>query len=130
MGGHGALVATAAAPDAHDQPFAMLVGTGTPLTLLAGTPSTPPATEKVGFDLLDPRTVTADPLAPAVRARFRGVSILRLPLQALGDGSFPVGGILGGDILRRYSVDIRFGGCGRRRCGGTGTGGGADRARR
>jgi len=102
MGGQGALVATAAAPDAHDRSFAMLVGTGTPLTLLAGTPSTPPATEKVGFDLLDP-------LAPAVRARFNGVSILRLPLQPLGDGSFPLGGILGGDILRRYSVDIRFG---------------------
>ena len=58
----GALVATAAAPDAPDQSFAMLVGTGTPLTLLAGTPSTPPATEKVGFDLLDP--LTSAPIRP------------------------------------------------------------------
>jgi hypothetical protein len=109
LAGDGALVATAAAPDTHAESFAMLVGTGTPLTLRNGTPSTPVATEKIGFDLLDPLTVAADPLHPAVRARFRDVSILRLPLEPLGDRSFPVGGILGGDILRRYSVDIRFG---------------------
>ena len=54
-----------------------------------------------------------------MRARFRGLSMLRLPLQALGDGSIAPGGVLGGDMLRRYSVDFRFGGgtCGRADCG-------------
>ena len=51
----------------------MLVGTGTPLTLRDGTPSTPVATEKAGFDLLDPVSVVANPLDPAVRGRFRDV---------------------------------------------------------
>ena len=40
---------------------------------------------------------------------FRGVSLLRLPLQPIGDGSVAPGGILGGDIMRRYSIDLRFG---------------------
>ena len=80
------------------------------MTLLQGPPPIgTPATEKVGFDLLDPTTALLDPANPAVRAMFRGVSVLRLPLQAIGDGSVAPGGILGGDILRRYSVDLRFG---------------------
>jgi hypothetical protein len=40
---------------------------------------------------------------------FRGVSLLRLPLAPVGDGSVMPGGVMGGDILRRYSVAMRFG---------------------
>jgi hypothetical protein len=42
-----------------------------------------------------------------VRGSFRNVSILRLPLEPIGDGLVVPGGVMGGDILRRYSVDIR-----------------------
>jgi hypothetical protein len=107
---NGALVATAAIPGAADQPFPMLIGTGTPMTLLNGPlPAGIPATERAAFDLLDPMSVVADPTAPTVRGSFRNVSLLRLPLLVIGDGSVMPGGILGGDILRRYSVDLRFG---------------------
>ena len=110
MGGNGALVALAAEPEASTTSFPMLISTGTSMTLLQGPPPIgTPATEKVGFDLLDPTTALLDPTNPAVRGMFRGVSMLRLPLQAIGDGSVAPGGILGGDILRRYSVDLRFG---------------------
>src|SRR5262249_52986290 len=81
------------------------VGTGTPLTLLAGGPTN--ETEKVGFDLIDP--TLPNPPGPAVRGTFRGVSVLRLPLQPPGAGGDLPGGIMGGDILRRYSVQMRFG---------------------
>lgn len=106
--GQGALVVTASPPGAADQPgqsFDMVVGTGTPLTLLAGAATT--ATEKVGFDLIDP-TLPMPP-GPAVRGTFRGVSVLRMPLQPPGDGGMVPGGIMGGDILRRYSVQVRLG---------------------
>ncbi len=105
MPGDGALVAMAAAPGGGTQ-FPMLVDTGTPLTLLAGSSTGQPATARADFDLLDPTSTAAMPI---VRASFRSVSLLRLPLQPIGDGSVAPGGILGGDILRRYSVDLRFG---------------------
>ena len=97
------------------QSFAMLVGTGTPLTLLAGTPSTPVATEKVGFDLLDPTSVAANPLdrpcgALSRRQHASGCRCSRSATAACRCWD----GILGGDILRRYSVDIRFGAACRR----------------
>jgi hypothetical protein len=107
---NGALVATAAVHGARDRSFPMLIGTGTPTTLLNGPlPFGTPATEKAAFELLDPQSVAADPTNPHVRGSFHNVSILRLPLLAIGDGTLAPGGILGGDILRRFSVDIRFG---------------------
>jgi hypothetical protein len=109
-GAPGALYATAASPDARARAFPMVVSTGTPMTLLAGPVVGRPATERAGFDLLDPASVAADPDTPIVRGSFRNVSILRLPLEPIGDGTCAdcvPGGILGGDILRRYSVDIR-----------------------
>src|SRR4051812_46493183 len=80
--GDGALYVMASPPDAADragQSFPMLVDTGTPLTLTAGAvPAT--QTETVGFDLLDPMP-PPPAMGPAVRATFRGVSVLRLPLE-------------------------------------------------
>ena len=98
----GALVVSASPPEGSGPPFQMLVGTGTSMTLLvAGGAEGKLATEAAGFDLLDPSTA-------AVRATFRGVSVLRLPLEPIGDGSLTPGGVLGGDVLHRYSIDIRF----------------------
>ena len=109
----GGLTALAATPAAGDPPFSMLVDTGTPITLLAGGVTGELQTQQAGFDLLDPN---ADPMT-VVRGSFRGVSLLRLPLEPIGDGTFTLGGILGGDILRRYSVDFRFGAtCGPNLC--------------
>jgi len=110
MPGDGALIAMAVSPDAPTSPYRMLVGTGTPLTLLAGPPVTgKPATETAGFDVLDSAGAIADPTTAAVRARFRGVSVLRLPLQPVGEPGSTVDGILSADVMRRYSIDIRFG---------------------
>jgi hypothetical protein len=123
--GDGALIAMAASPDASSPPYRMLVGTGASLTLLAGPPPVgTPATEKAGFDLLDAPGAIADATHAAVRGQFRGVTVLRLPLQPVGDvtcadATIPCtpGGVLGGDILRRYSVEMRFGAtCGTELC--------------
>jgi hypothetical protein len=102
MAGDGPLIATASPPGTPGAKFPMLVSTGSALTLLVGPPVDHPATQKEGFDLLDPTN-------SALRGSFQNVSLLKLPLSAVGDGSILPGGILGGDILRNYSVDIRFG---------------------
>jgi len=107
----GALLVTASLPDSPGQLFSMLVDTGTALTLLDA-PVATTATETAGFDLIDPMPPPppGQPApGPAVRGTFRGVSLLRLPLQPTGNGSPPLGGVLGGDILKRYSVDFRLG---------------------
>ena len=102
VAGDGALIATASPLGTPGAKFPMLVSTGSALTLLVGPPVDHPATQKEGFDLLDPTT-------DALRGSFRNVSLLKLPLSPVGDGSVLPGGILAGDILRKYSVDIRFG---------------------
>jgi hypothetical protein len=108
MGGDGALIAVAALPDAPGANFPMLIATGSAVTLLAGpAPATNLATAKGGFDLLDPARLGP----PAVvRAQFRNLSMLRLPIGAVGGeaGSLVPGGVVGGDLLRAYSVELRF----------------------
>jgi hypothetical protein len=113
----GALLAIAASPDGSSAPYRMLIGTGASVTLLAGPPPVgTPATEKAGFDLVDAAGALAIPPTSVVRGQFRGVSVLRMPIQPIGDvtcadPTIPCtpGGVLGGDILRRYSVQMRFG---------------------
>lgn len=101
----GALVALAALPDASSgQTFQMVIDTGSPVTILTGTSGSNPQTAPAGFDLLG-----AGQTPPPVRARIRGWDALSLPLQPIGDGSTPVGGVLGGDFLRTYAVEFRFG---------------------
>ena len=109
-GSAGALIAMAASPEAPTLPYRMLVSTNASVTLLNGPPPVgTPATEKAGFDLLDATTAIATPTMAAVRAQFRGVSVLRMPLQPVGDVSTTLDGVLAGDILRRYSIEMRFG---------------------
>ena len=69
--------------------------------MLVGPAVDQPATQKAGFDLLD----ATHRSAPRARA-LPGLSLLRLPLTPVGDGSVLPGGILGGDLLRGYSVDV------------------------
>lgn len=103
LGGDGALFASAALPDAPGLPLDMLIATGSPVTALAGDASGGLTTQRGGFNLTDAEGRT--------RAQFRNLSMLRLPLGAVGgDGVAGVlpGGVMGGDLLRAYSVDIRF----------------------
>ncbi len=102
MGGDGALLVMATRPGAPGASFPMVVDTGSAVTLLAGEVPRNLATEKGSFDLLND--------AGAVRAQFRGLSMLRLPLGAVGGdaGSLLPGGVMGGDLLRGYSVEFRF----------------------
>jgi hypothetical protein len=107
MGGEGALVADAERRDVPGQRIQMVVATGSPLTFLAGDADL--TTRKSGFDLLDPDTTR--PNNPVVvRARFRNLDMLHLPLGQVGGGTGTIipGGVVGGDLLRGYSVEFRF----------------------
>ena len=107
----GALVATAElADDPTGQSFPMVIDTASPITILAGASGTTPQTAPAGFDLLGADgTPGADASSAPVRARFRGWDVLQLPLQPIGDGSVLPQGVLGGDLLRSFSVEFRFG---------------------
>jgi hypothetical protein len=86
--------------------FDMTVDTASPVTILAGDPAAGPTPRGMSFDLLD--ATTADDLRP-VRARFRGIGAFNLPLGTQGDSTTAVGGVMGGDLLRSFSVEFRFG---------------------
>jgi len=104
--GRGALLALARAPGAATT-FGMVVDTGSPVTILAG--AAPPGTLEpttLGFDLLD--ATAASPPAVPVRARFRGLELFTLPLGPVGDPATMPGGVLGGDLLHAFSVEMRF----------------------
>jgi hypothetical protein len=102
----GALLTLASAPNAGPGAgFPMVVATGSALTLLAAAPTTDLEAFHGGFDLFDASGATT-PIP--LRARFRGLELLGLPLYPLGDGSITPGGILGGNLLVQYSVDFRF----------------------
>jgi hypothetical protein len=100
----GALLARAVVPGGV--PFGMVVDTASPVTILAGDPAASPTPRPMAFDLLD---ATSAAMPPPVRARFRGIGAFNLPLGTQGDAATFVGGVLGGDVLRSFSVDFRFG---------------------
>jgi len=104
--GDGPLVALAADPDNPDATYPMVVDTGSPLTARAGLLEAQLATFTGGFDLYDATSALSP---PPMRASFSGLDMLRLPLRAIGDGSVTPQGVLGGDVLRGYSVAFRFG---------------------
>jgi hypothetical protein len=106
VAGDGALLAMARLPGGvGGQPFAMLVDTASPITILAaptagGTPSPTPR----AFEILD--GTAADPAL--VRARFQGIGVFTFPLGPAGDAATVLGGVLGGDLLRAFSIELRF----------------------
>lgn len=104
----GALVTWAAPPGGGmSGAFHAIVATGAPVTVLAGAASGSLATTTTGLDVFG--AMPGDVAGP-LRAKFRAIDVLRLPLQPVGDGSVPPGALLGGDLLRGYSVAFRLGG--------------------
>ena len=100
----GALWALASRPGS-DPVLKMVVDTASPLTFLNGATTGQLQTSPVGFDLYSQGL--AD---PPLRAKFPGWEVLTLPLQPIGDGTFFPDGVLGADVLRNYSVELRFAG--------------------
>jgi hypothetical protein len=104
----GALVALAAKRNTGVGPAAdMVIDTGSPVTVMSGPAGSQLSTFRDGFDLYDtgPGAATPTPL----RAQLRGVDMLQLPLQPVGDGSVMPGWLFGADLLRAFSVAFRFG---------------------
>jgi hypothetical protein len=85
----------------------MVVDTASPVTILGAASGGALQTSSAGFDLYS--TATGLSTVP-LRASFRGWDVLSLPLSPVGDGSLLPGGVLGGDLLRSYSVELRFAG--------------------
>jgi hypothetical protein len=86
----------------------MVVDTASPLTVLTEAKiSTTPAGRS--FDLLDAVAVDTPDHPVPVRAKFRDIGVFSLPVGPAGDaGTLPLG-VLGGDVLRTFSVELRFG---------------------
>jgi len=88
--------------------FPMSLDTGAALTVFDG-----PADEVGGamtrsLDVLDASAPAAGATSPPLRARFNGITTLTAPVGNAGDPSSHPLGILGADILRGYSVELRF----------------------
>jgi hypothetical protein len=86
-----------------DQPFDMAVDTGSPLTVSLGSADGTPDTVTRDFDILG-----APPDYP-VRARFRGINMVPVALGSAGDAMTQPTAVMGGDFLRAFSVELRFG---------------------
>jgi hypothetical protein len=85
-----------------------LLDTGTPVTVLADT-----MTGTIDTHALDLLGGGPDPTSAPVRAQLRGVTMLHGPLSALGAIGVSAGalqpiGLLGGDLLAGFSVEIGF----------------------
>ncbi|MDB4979629.1 MAG: hypothetical protein JWM82_381 [Myxococcales bacterium] len=104
--GEGAMLTRARVADTTT-PFLMAVDTASPLTVLTGAASsTTPGSR--GFDLLDATWADATQPAP-VRAKLRNIGVFSLPVGPAGDEATLPLGVLGGDVLRSFSVELRFG---------------------
>ena len=102
----GALLALAQ-PPGGGAPFSMVIDTASPVTILAAPPKSGQLEiETGGFDLLDGSDPSAVP--PIVRARFRNLGTFSLPLGPVGDATTPAGGVLGGDLMHAFSMEMRF----------------------
>ena len=100
----GGLLAQAQSPGINGgAPFLMSIDTGSPLTVSNGSADGTPETVSRPLDIL-----AAAP-ATAVRARFNAVTMLPVPLGTVGGAlPQPLGGVLGGDLMRLFSVEFRF----------------------
>lgn len=99
----GALWALASLPGG-DAGLHLVVDTASPLTFQNGPTSGQLQTSPAGFELYSQGLP-----GPPLRAKFPGWDVLTLPLQPIGDGML-VDGVLGADVLRNYSVELRFAG--------------------
>jgi hypothetical protein len=110
LAGDGALVALGGLPDGSR--FDMVVDSASVATALSGGPGV--TTARAGFDLYDALDAR-DP--PPLRASFRNHELVRMPIAPIGDGTSTAMGILGGTLLRGYSIELRFGAaCATGRC--------------
>jgi hypothetical protein len=82
-----------------------VLDTGTPVTVLADADATRGRIERHDLELLGGG---ADPAAAPVRAQLRGVTMLHGPLARLQAGGPDLVGLLGGDVLAGFSVEIGF----------------------
>jgi hypothetical protein len=89
-------------------PLKMSVDTGSPLTVSAGSADGGHDTVSRDFDILGTAPTDAAP-ADAVRARFRGINMVPVALGTVGDATTQPQAVLGGDLLRGFSVEFRFG---------------------
>jgi hypothetical protein len=104
--GAGAFLARAR-PQGGGAPFSMVVDTGSSVTILGAPPPRGDLRiQNTGFDLLDGGDPAPSP--PRVRGRFRNLGIFEFPLGPVGDEVTMPGGVLGGDILHAFSVEMRF----------------------
>ena len=89
----------------------MIVDTASPITMLAGSSTGSLQTAIAGFDVYAAGVpATQKQPLPPLRATFRNWDVLRLPLSSVGDGALVPDGILGADVLRGYSVELRLAG--------------------
>ena len=101
----GALLARAQPPGGGPA-FDMVVDTASPVTILAAAPQAGPVViQQRGFDLLDGSTPATD---PRVRARFRDLGLFTLPLGPVGDAATLPRGVMGGDLMHAFSMEMRF----------------------
>jgi hypothetical protein len=83
-------------------PFQMSVDTASPLTVSSASADGSRETVSRAFDILGEA-----PNYP-VRARFRNIDMLPVPIGTVGDAATQPVAILGGDLLRGFSVEFRF----------------------
>ena len=92
------------------QSFSMVVDTGSPFTILAAPPGASAQTNPASWNLYGAAFSSSSPMSPApLRATFSGWDVIGVPLYPAGDPTFLPQGVLGADLLRRYSVEFRFG---------------------
>ena len=93
---------------AGEAPFKMSVDTGSPLTVSNGSADGTPETVSRSFDILGPAPAESM-MPPPVRARFEGIDMLPVALGSTGDAATRPQALLGGDLLRGFSVEFHFG---------------------
>jgi len=101
----GALLVRAALPAVGPGTFPMVIDTASPITILGSGLDAPLQTATTDFDLYG-----SDETPAPLRASFRGWGVLPLPLGPIGDGAIVPGGVLGGDLLHAFSVELRLAG--------------------
>jgi hypothetical protein len=86
--------------------FSMVVDTGSPVTAFDG-----PVSRTLVSRTFQLHEATGDATAVTpLRADFQQINTIQLPLGPVGDSSIKPLGVLGGDLLRGYSVEMRLGG--------------------